>query len=39
VDITENHSPLKERILRQRATLHNMLIDPMQRVAKRCAKV
>ncbi len=39
MDITENNSPLKERILRQRATLHNMLIDPMQRVAKRCAKV
>jgi len=39
MDINENNSPLKERILRQRATLHNMLIDPMQRVAKRCAKV
>ena len=32
-------SPLKQRILRQRAMLHNMLIDPMHRVAKRCAKV
>lgn len=39
MDITENNSPLKQRILRQRATLHNMLIDPMQRVARRCAKV
>ena len=35
----DNNSPLKQRILRQRATLHNMLIDPMQRVARRCAKV
>jgi hypothetical protein len=39
VDISESNSPLKQRILRQRATLHNMLIDPMQRVARRCAKV
>ena len=39
MDIAENNSPLKQRILRQRATLHNMLIDPMHRVAKRCAKV
>jgi len=38
VDI-ENGSPLKRRILRQRATLYNMLIDPMRRVANRCAKV
>ena len=35
----DNSSPLKQRILRQRATLHNMLIDPMGRVARRCAKV
>lgn len=39
MDITEHNSPLKQRILRQRATLHNMLVDPMQRVARRCAKV
>lgn len=31
------NSPLQRRILRQRATLHNMLIDPMQRAAERCA--
>lgn len=35
---TDSNSPLKQRILRQRATLHNMLIDPMRRVARRCAK-
>ncbi len=39
VDINAADSPLRQRILRQRATLHNMLIDPMHRVAKRCAKV
>jgi len=39
VDTTEIRSPLKKRILRQRATLFNMLIDPMQRVARRCAKI
>jgi hypothetical protein len=39
VETLENNSPLKQRILRQRATLYNMLIDPMQRVARRCAKV
>lgn len=38
MDINDNDSPLRQRILRQRATLHNMLVDPMQRVAKRCAK-
>jgi len=39
-DGTDDHdSPLKQRIVRQRATLHNMLIDPMRRVARRCAKV
>lgn len=38
MEIDDKNSPLKLRILRQRATLHNMLIDPMQRVAKRCAK-
>lgn len=38
VDESDQGSPLKQRILRQRATLYNMLIDPMQRVAKRCAK-
>jgi hypothetical protein len=32
-------SPLKQRIARQRAMLYNMLIDPMQRVARRCVKV
>ncbi|MCB1789044.1 MAG: PDC sensor domain-containing protein [Gammaproteobacteria bacterium] len=35
----DNDTPLRRRILRQRATLHNMLIDPMRRVARRCAKV
>ena len=35
----DNDTPLRQRILRQRATLHNMLIDPMRRVARRCAKV
>lgn len=39
VDIESPDTPLRKRILRQRATLHNMLIDPMHRVAKRCAKV
>lgn len=39
MDINDNNSPLRKRILRQRATLYNMLIDPMQRAAKRCAKV
>ena len=39
MDTTEIRSPLKKRILRQRATLFNMLIDPMQRVARRCAKI
>ena len=39
MDINDNSSPLKQRILRQRATLYNMLIDPMRRVARRCAKV
>lgn len=39
MEIGENSSPLKQRILRQRATLYNMLIDPMRRVARRCAKV
>ena len=39
MDMNDNDSPLKQRILRQRATLHNMLIDPMRRAAKRCAKV
>ncbi len=38
MDINDNDSPLKQRILRQRATLFNMLIDPMRRAAKRCAK-
>lgn len=31
-------SPLHQHVLRQRATLFNMLVDPMQRVAKRCRK-
>ena len=38
MDIEDNR-PLKQTILRQRATLYNMLIDPMRRVARRCAKV
>lgn len=38
MDIDSN-TPLRQRILRQRATLHNMLVDPMRRVARRCAKV
>jgi hypothetical protein len=39
VDINDNDSPLRQRILRQRATLYNMLIDPMRRVARRCATI
>ncbi len=31
-------SPLHRRIVRQRAMLHNMLLDPMQRTAHRCAQ-
>jgi hypothetical protein len=38
VDI-DNNTPLKQRIVRQRATLYNMLIDPMKRTARRCGKV
>jgi hypothetical protein len=34
----DNNTPLRQRILRQRATLYNMLIDPMGRTARRCAK-
>ena len=30
---------LQQRILRQRTLLHNMLLDPMRRAAKRCARV
>ncbi len=32
-------SGLQERILRQRTLLHNMLLDPMRRAARRCARV
>ncbi len=35
----DDNRPLQQTITRQRATLYNMLIDPMQRVARRCAKV
>jgi hypothetical protein len=35
----DNDTPLKQRIARQRATLYNMLIDPMKRTARRCLKV
>lgn len=38
VDFDDNSTPLRQRIVRQRATLHNMLIDPMRRVAKRCVR-
>jgi hypothetical protein len=31
-------SPLRLRVTRQRATLYNMLIDPMRRTARRCVK-
>jgi len=34
-----SESPLQQRVRRQRATLFNMLFDPMQRVAHRCATV
>lgn len=37
MDIEQEDSPLKQRIQRQRATLYNMLIDPMRRAARRCA--
>lgn len=33
------NSALQQRILRQRASLHNMLVDPMHRVAERCVRV
>ena len=33
------NTPLQERILRQRTMLHNMLLDPMRRAARRCARV
>ncbi len=36
---TQSDSPLQQRILRQRALLNNMLLDPMQRAADRCAQV
>ncbi|MGV6826821.1 MAG: PDC sensor domain-containing protein [bacterium] len=37
---TQPHlTPLQARIQRQRALLHNLLLDPMQRSAVRCAKV
>ena len=39
MDIDDKNSPLRQRIVRQRATLYNMLIDPMSRVARRCAKL
>ena len=39
MDIDDKNSPLRQRIVRQRATPYNMLIDPMSRVARRCAKV
>lgn len=32
-------SPLQKRIVRQRAMLYNMLLDPMQRTAHYCAQV
>jgi len=37
--MTSSESPLQKRIRRQRAHLHNMLIDPMQRAASRIGKV
>ena len=39
MDIEQADTPLRQRIQRQRATLHNMLVDPMRRVARRCATV
>jgi hypothetical protein len=39
MDIEQPDTPLRQRIQRQRATLHNMLVDPMRRVARRCAAV
>lgn len=36
---TPTESPLQQRIRRQRAMLHNMLVDPMQRASNRVAKV
>jgi len=35
--MTEN--TLQQRILRQRTLLHNMLLDPLRRAARRCARV
>jgi hypothetical protein len=39
MELPNGDTPLRQRIQRQRATLHNMLVDPMRRVARRCAKV
>lgn len=35
----QKHTPLHAHILRQRDMLYNMLLDPMQRAARRCARV
>lgn len=34
-----DRSPLQQRVLRQRAVLFNLLLDPLQRAAHRCAPV
>ena len=38
-DTKKTLSPLQTRILHQRTMLYNMLLDPMQRAANRCASV
>lgn len=35
----QKNTPLQEHILRQRDMLYNMLLDPMHRSARRCARV
>ncbi|WP_456412531.1 PDC sensor domain-containing protein [Thiolapillus sp.] len=37
--MTRKNTALKEHILRQRDMLYNMLLDPMHRAARRCARV
>jgi hypothetical protein len=39
IPASSDNSQLRELIARQRTSLYNMLLDPMQRAARRCAKV
>jgi hypothetical protein len=38
-DIDPARSPLQQSVARQRASLHNLLLDPLGRIARRCARV